>query len=404
MKVMVVGNGGREHALEVALQGEAQVICAPGNGGTRTNVEVEAGDVERLLDLARETGVDFTVVGPEAPLAAGIVDRFQADGRAVFGPTQAAARLESSKAWAKDFFRRHGIRTGRAEVVDTAADARRAVERAGLPVVLKADWLAGGKGVFVATTSEDVAHALEALFPGKGVVLVEEYLEGEEVSVLAFADGERLAMMPPARDYKRLRDGDEGPNTGGMGGFTRAPYVSDAMLGEIEATVLRPTLAGMAAEGHPYQGVLYAGLMLTSDGPRVLEYNCRFGDPEAQLILPLLQSSLLETCQAAVEGRLDPASVSWADSATCGVVLAAPGYPENPRLGEAIAGLEQVDADVCIFHAGTRQRNDALVTAGGRVLTLVARGASVEAARQRVYEQVPLVRFDGAQWRSDIGS
>jgi phosphoribosylamine---glycine ligase len=404
-RVLVVGSGAREHALAWQLAREgADVVVAPGNGGTPRTAPIAVTDVDALVVFARAERVDLTIVGPEVPLAAGIVDSFQAERLTVFGPTQAAARLESSKAWAKDFLVRHAIPTGRAEVVQDAAGAWREIERFGLPVAIKADGLAAGKGVFVAHTPAQVESALDQLFTQKVLgnaserVLIEEFLEGEELSVLAFSDGERLASMPPARDYKRLLDGDRGPNTGGMGGFTWPSYATPELLGDVERTILRPTLDGMAAEGAPYRGVLYAGLMLTRSGPKVIEFNCRFGDPEAQLILPLLDSSLVDICAAAIEGRLDSEQVRWRPGRTYGVVLAAPGYPDAPRLGDPIEQLDAVRDDVQVFHAGSRLDNGVLRTAGGRVLTLVSE------SRQAVYRAAEAIQFDGKQFRTDIAA
>ena len=340
MKILVVGSGGREHALAWHLGSEGvDVLVAPGNAGVAAAVDVQMADVAGLIDLAERERVDLTIVGPEAPLAAGLVDEFAVRGLAAFGPTRAAARLECSKAWAKDFLRRHGIPTGAAEVVDSEVGARDVIEQMGLPVVLKADGLAAGKGVFVALTEADLEDALDQLFRRKTLgaaaeqVLVEEFLEGPELSVLAFTDGERFSLMPPARDYKRLLDGDRGPNTGGMGGYSRPSYATPSLLDDVEKRVLVPTLAGMRAEGYPYRGVLYTQLMLTRDGPRVVEFNCRFGDPECQLIMPLLQSGLADVCAAVVSGQFRPDEISWKEGRTYGVVLAAPGYPEAPRLG-----------------------------------------------------------------------
>jgi phosphoribosylamine--glycine ligase len=411
LKVLIVGSGAREHALawRLGLDG-AQVLVAPGNGGTAQAESVAATDISGLVALAQRERVDLTIVGPEGPLAMGIVDAFVEHRLAAFGPTRAAARLEWSKGWAKDFFRRHGIPTAGAEIVGSEAEARRVVARVGLPVVLKADGLAAGKGVFVVASAAEVDRALAQLFGGPlGAaaehVLVEELLAGPELSVLAFADGERLAVMPPARDYKRLLDDDGGPNTGGMGGYTWPRYATQDVLDFVEQRVLRPTLAAMAAEGHPYRGVLYAGLMLTADGPKVLEYNCRFGDPECQLILPLLSSSLFETCFSVASGSLRPSDVRWAEGRTYGVVLAAGGYPEAPWLGEAIHGLSEMSDGVLAFHAGTRNEDGGdpadkrgrLVTSGGRVLTLVG------SDRSAVYAAAETIAFGGKQFRRDIG-
>jgi phosphoribosylamine--glycine ligase len=425
MKVLVVGGGGREHALVWKLFASPRVeaiLCTPGNAGTAAlaqTMDVQPTDLSKLLEAATRNKVDLTIVGPEAPLADGIVDLFASNGLKCFGPTQAAAQLEWSKVWAKEFLLRHGIPTGRAEVVDGLAAARSAVARFGLPVAIKADGLAGGKGVWVAKTGADADAALDALFNlrvlGKAGerVLIEEYLTGRELSALAFTDGERLAVMPPARDYKRLGEGDTGPNTGGMGGYTRPQDATPELLARIERDILRPTVAGMAAEGRPYRGVLYTGLMLTPDGPKVLEFNCRFGDPEAQLILPLLESDLLETCLSAVEGRLDPGAVRWGGGVTCGVVLAAEGYPGEPKLGATIRGLDDLAPGILAFHGGTRVRTSgglfgsgsrSVVTAGGRVVTVVATAPSVAAARELVYENLRVIDFQGKQLRPDIGS
>jgi phosphoribosylamine--glycine ligase len=407
MRLLVVGGGAREHALAWKLRGEGhQVLCAPGNGGTPQRLGVSADDLDGLARAAREARIELTIVGPEAPLAAGLVDRFAQRGLKAFGPTRAAGRLESSKVWSKAFLQRHGLPTARAEIAESDAQVRRQAEQFGFPVVLKADGLAAGKGVWIARDPRDLEQALaarHALGQAGARLLVEDHLDGVELSVLAFSDGHSLAVMPPARDYKRVGDADAGPNTGGMGGYTWPSYATPEVLGEVEARILRPTIQAMAAEGHPYRGVLYAGLMLTSDGPRVLEFNARFGDPEAQLILPLLDSSLLEVCLAVVEGRLEGTQPRWRQAATCGVVLAAPGYPERPRVGDPISGLDELPSDVLAFHAGTRMSQGALATSGGRVLTLVAAGESVAAARARVYAAAPVVRFAGVHYRSDIG-
>jgi phosphoribosylamine--glycine ligase len=414
--VLVLGGGGREHALvwRLAQEHTHQLWCAPGNGGTLTlaeNLPFDPTDPERSLAAAEKVDAELTIVGPEAPLAAGIVDRFQSAGRRILGPTRAAARLETSKVWAKQFLLRHGLPTASAEVASTADQARRAVNRFGLPAVIKADGLAGGKGVFVLARPPEVEAVLELLFERRLLgaaaeqVLVEECLSGPELSLLAWVDGEHLAVMPPARDYKRLLDGNHGPNTGGMGGYTRPVDAPPELLERVERDILRPTVAAMAAGGNPYRGVLYAGLMLTADGPKLLEFNCRLGDPEAQLILPLLRSNLSDLACAVTEGALDRLAVRWRTSVTCGVVLAAPGYPERPRLGSVIRGLERVGEGVLVFHAGTRKAADGggLVTAGGRVLALVAEAASLAAARATVYGQAADVHFEGRQLRTDIG-
>ena len=395
---LIVGSGAREHALAWRLEREGvDVVVAPGNGGTPRPAGIASSDVEGLVRYASAERFDLTVIGPEDPLAAGVVDAFQAAGLAVFGPTQAAARLESSKAWAKEFFIRHGIPTGRAEVVDGALAARRAVARMGLPVAIKADGLAAGKGVFIVDSWPAVDRALERCAAFGQRMLVEEYLTGPELSVMAFVDGERIGLMPPARDYKRLLDGDRGPNTGGMGGCTWPSYATRDLLDEVERCVLRAAVDGMNAESTPYHGVLYAGLVLTAIGPQVLEFNCRFGDPECELIVPLLECSLFETCQAVIEGRLQADDVRWRDARTYGVVLVAAGYPDAPRRGDAIHGLDTLPEGVMAFHGGTTLRDGQVVTAGGRVLTLVGD------TREAVYAGAERVQFDGKQWRTDIG-
>jgi phosphoribosylamine--glycine ligase len=403
VKILVVGSGGREHAIAWHLTSEgADVLLAPGNGGTSPNVPLQVLELSALVDFAATERFDLTIVGPEAPLAAGLVDQFAARGLKAFGPTQAAARLEWSKAWTKDFLRRQHIPTGAAEVASSETSIRAIVSRVGLPVVLKADGLAAGKGVFVVTRPEQLDPALQHLFglgEAASAVLVEEYLEGSELSVLAFSDGQHFAVMPPARDYKRLLDDDRGPNTGGMGGYTRPTYATPQVLADVERTILRPTLDAMLAEDNPYRGVLYAGLMLTRDGPKVLEFNCRFGDPECQLILPLLDSSLAEVCLSVIEGALNQTVLRWRDGRTYGVVLAAHGYPDAPETGDAITGLDSLPSGITAFHAGTRRAADGqVVTAGGRVLTLVG------GDRMRVVDAAEhLVTFEGKQFRSDIG-
>lgn len=405
MKILVIGSGGREHALAWRFAAEgAEVLVAPGNGGTPRTRQLDLTDLGAIVQLAQAERVDLTVIGPEAPLAAGVVDALCASGLKVLGPTQAAARLEWSKAFAKDFLLRQGIPTARAEVVADESAARRVIARWGLPVVLKADGLAAGKGVTVAATSAEVDTALTHLFQKRTFgsaadhVLVEECLSGPELSVLAFTDGEKALLMPPARDYKRLLDGDRGPNTGGMGGVTWPAYANRELLVHIERDVILPTLDAMREAGRPYRGILYCGLMLTADGPRVLEFNCRFGDPECQLIVPLMDGSLSELCMSIAAGDIDSQALRWKSARTFGVVLAAPGYPDAPRLGSRIRGLEAVGPDVQVFHAGTsRDPQGVIRTAGGRVLTVVG------SDRDAVYRAAETMTFEGKQIRTDIG-
>ncbi len=422
MKVLVVGNGAREHALVWKLQQSPRVgelFAAPGNAGTARiarNVPIAATDVERLLRFAVDTGIEFTVVGPEAPLAAGIADRFQEAGLAVFGPTQAAARIESSKSFAKDLMLRLGVPTASARSFTSYAEAREYVQGLGPPLVVKADGLAAGKGVVIAHTREEALQALrqqmeERQFGAAGArVLVEEYLEGQELSAFAFVDGQRISPLVAACDYKRALDGDLGPNTGGMGSYSPPHFWTPDLERQVRTQVMGPIVQAMAEEGCPYRGVLYAGLMLTRHGPKVLEFNCRFGDPEAQVVLPRLKSDLLEVMMKAAQGRLDDARLQWDSRACVGVVVASGGYPGHYRTGYPIEGLGDVDADVLVFHAGTKLSqaeglaSPATVTDGGRVLTVVASGATLAEARSRAYANVARIRFQGAFYRRDIAA
>lgn len=418
MRVLVVGQGGREHALAWALSRSPQVrevLAAPGNGGTAAlgkNIPVPATDVEGIVQAALQERVDLVVVGPEAPLAAGLVDRCAAAGVRAFGPTAAAARLEASKAFAKTFMAEEGIPTPRFAVFDRFEEALAYVRRVDYPVVVKASGLAAGKGVIVPNSREEAEAALrrimvERAFGDAGAeVVVEERLTGREVSVLAFTDGERVLLMPPAQDYKRAYDRDRGPNTGGMGAYAPAPWVSPALLDEVARTILAPAVRGMLRRGTPYVGVLYAGLMITSAGPRVLEFNCRFGDPEAQVILPLLESDLVDVMLACLEGRLPQVGLRWRDAAAVTVVLASGGYPGAYRTGYPIRGLEAAQAmeDVILFHAGTAYRDGQLVTAGGRVLNVAGIGPTLRAARERAYAAVRCVSFQDMHYRRDIAA
>jgi phosphoribosylamine--glycine ligase/phosphoribosylaminoimidazole synthetase len=420
VKVLVVGGGGREHALAWALcrsRRVAEVIVAPGNAGTATlgrcrNVAVAAEDLDGLVALALAERVDLTVVGPEVPLVAGLVDRFAAAGLRAFGPSAAAARLEGSKAFSKASMARWSIPTAAsATFTDLGAALAHLRDLDAVPVV-KASGLAAGKGVLVPETMAEAEGALramlgpEARFGDAGrEVVVEERLVGPEVSVLAFCDGKDVAVMPAARDHKRLLDGDRGPNTGGMGAFVPSPDVTPALVREVADTVLRPVLAGFAAEGTPYVGVLYAGLMLTAAGPRTLEFNCRFGDPEAQVILPLLDSDLTDVIEACLEGRLAERPPRWSARSAATVVFAAAGYPDEPRRGDAIAGLAEAARRGCtVFHAGTAFDSTGRVrTAGGRVLAVTAVADRLAEAVELAYRGADAVAFDGAQHRGDIG-
>lgn len=415
--MLVVGGGGREHALVWKLAGSGRVAavdCAPGNAGIARLARclpVEADDVEGLARLAAQERYDLVLVGPEAPLVAGLADRLAAVGIPCFGPSRAAAAIEGSKAFAKEFMARHGIPTASFRVFDNPVEASEYVLAADGPVVLKADGLAAGKGVLVADDPRQaVAWIQEVMVRGAfGAagrrVLVEERLEGEEVSVLALADGERFLTLLPAQDHKRAYDGDRGPNTGGMGAYCPVPHVEPGLLREVEETIVGPAVEGLAAEGRPYRGVLYAGLMLTQHGPRVLEFNCRFGDPEAEVVLPLLEADLYELALACALGDLEGRAVRWRAGAAACVVLASGGYPGGYEKGLAISGLEEAEAlrDVIVFHAGTAARDGRVVTAGGRVLGVTGLGPDVGAALERAYAACALISFPGMHYRRDIG-
>ncbi|HET9014711.1 MAG TPA: phosphoribosylamine--glycine ligase [Thermomicrobiaceae bacterium] len=418
MRVLVVGSGAREHALAWKLVQSPRLealFVAPGNAGTAavgTNLPIAANEVEALADAAERHAIDLTVIGPEEPLARGIVDRFRERGRRVVGPTADAARIESSKVWAKEVMAAAGVataRSGRYTDLDAALDA---VADAPLPIVVKASGLAAGKGVVVAETRGEAEQAVRSMLDEGALgeagreILIEEYLSGREVSLLALTDGTTTYPLIPACDYKRAGEGDAGPNTGGMGAYAPVPAVDAGAGAGILHDVIEPTLAEIAHRGRRYQGVLYAGMILTSDGPKVLEFNCRFGDPEAEVILPLLDADLLDLLDATADGRLAAVAPPTWHAGTCvGVVLTSGGYPGAYQTGRVIHGLDRLPEDVVAFHAGTRREPDGtVVTSGGRVLTLVARGADFAAARRRVYEAAATVTFDGAAYRRDIAA
>ncbi|MBI4282384.1 MAG: phosphoribosylamine--glycine ligase [Chloroflexi bacterium] len=419
MKVLIVGNGAREHAIAWKLRQSPRVdglYVAPGNAGTAaiaTNLPIPATNIEGQVQAARQHGVELTVVGPEAPLAAGIVDCFQEQGLAVFGPSKDAARIESSKVFAKELMAKHGIPTGRAEVFDSYGEACSYVKSQRFPLVVKADGLAAGKGVTVARTEEEAVKALreclvERVFGAAGDrVLVEEWLAGREVSVFAFTDGEAMSPLVAACDYKRAYDGDEGPNTGGMGSYSPPPFWNAKLEREVEETIMRPTVRAMAQEGCPFRGVLYGGLMLTEKGPKVIEFNCRLGDPETQVILPRLRTDLVEILLAVADGTLSKTSIEWDAEACVGVVMASGGYPGSYATGVPILGLDDAEARALVFHGGTRQREGerpAIVTDGGRVVTVVGRGPRMDEARAEAYEGVARVHFEGGFYRQDIAA
>jgi phosphoribosylamine--glycine ligase len=419
MKVLIIGGGGREHALAWKMAQSSQVECvyvAPGNAGTAReakcrNVPIGAEDVVRLRSFAVGEDVDLTVVGPEAPLVDGLVDTFAAAGLLCFGPRREAAILEGSKAFTKEFLVRHRIPTAaHASFTDPVAAVAYLRDQA-LPIVIKADGLAAGKGVVIATTLAEAEQTVHDMLEGNAFgaagsrVVIEEFLQGEEASFIVIADGEHVLPMASSQDHKRLLDGDQGPNTGGMGAYSPAPVVTGAVHDRIMEQVIHPTLKGMAAEGRRYTGFLYAGVMVTPDGvPKVLEFNCRFGDPEAQPIMMRLKSDLFAVCLAAARGDLEEARLEWDPRPALGVVLAAEGYPGTVRKGAAIAGLEAADGAASkVFHAGTIERDGEVVVAGGRVLCVCALGDTIAAARDRAYARVETVRWPGMQYRRDIG-
>ena len=415
MKVLVIGGGGREHALAWKLkqcERVQAVYVAPGNGGTAADPglrNVPITDPARLADFAAAEKVTLTVVGPEAPLAAGVVDLFRARGLRIFGPTQAAAQLESSKAFAKEFMQRHGIPTALYATFTEAAAAHAHVDRHGVPIVVKADGLAAGKGVVVAMDAAEAHAAIDHMLPseseGEGArVVIEDFMVGEEASFIVMCDGMHVASLATSQDHKRIFEGDQGPNTGGMGAYSPAPVVTPNVHARVMQEIILPTVAGMARDGAPYTGFLYAGLMIDAQGqPRTVEFNCRLGDPEAQVILMRLKSDLFEVLMHATEGTLDKAELQWDRRVALGVVMAAHGYPAEPRGGDAITGLPAGSAELQVFHAGTTLEDGCLLTSGGRVLCVTALGESVRLAQQQALQAVRGIQFDGAQWRNDIG-
>jgi phosphoribosylamine--glycine ligase len=434
MKVLVIGGGGREHALawKIAASPRVQMVfVAPGNGGTALDVRlknVPIEGVQALADFAQAEKIALTVVGPEAPLAAGVVDAFRARGLRIFGPTRAAAQLESSKAFSKDFMQRHGIPTALYQTFADAAAAHAHVDRTGVPIVIKADGLAAGKGVVVASTPGEAHAAIDWMLgtggsgapqldvqhlladDGRAVprVVIEEFLEGEEASFIVLADGRNVLPLATSQDHKRAFDGDTGPNTGGMGAYSPAPVVTPNVHARVMHEIIQPTLDGMAKDGIPYTGFLYAGLMIDAQGhPKTLEFNCRLGDPETQPIMMRLKSDLLDVLLHAADGTLDQVDLQWDRRIALGVVMAAAGYPLEPRKGDPVTGLPpaatDAGSDAVVFHAGTAKHDGKLLTSGGRVLCVTALGESVKVAQQRAYEALAPIAFDGMQFRHDIG-
>ena len=420
MNILVIGGGGREHALAWKIAQSprvARVYVAPGNAGTARDealVNVPITDIAELVAFARRSEIGLTVVGPEGPLAAGVVDAFREAGLAIFGPTRAAAQLESSKDFAKAFMKRHGLPTAAYETFTDARAAHDYIATRGAPIVVKADGLAAGKGVVVAQTRAEADAAIDAMLVDNAMgiagarVVIEEFLEGEEASFIVMVDGRHVLPLASSQDHKRLKDGDAGPNTGGMGAYSPAPIVTPALHARIMREIIMPAVNGMAADGTPYSGFLYAGVMIDAAGhPKVLEFNCRMGDPETQPIMARLKSDLVTLVQHAVEGTLDTIEAEWDRRAALGVVLAAAGYPEAPRPGATIVGLDRVTDEahpgVHVFHAGTAMQDGRVVVSGGRVMCVTALGDSVRQAQRAAYAAVGDIRFDGMQYRTDIG-
>lgn len=416
MQVLVIGGGGREHTLVWKLAQSKKVTklyAAPGNPGMKDLaecVDLDIADLDGLADWAEKHAIDLTVVGPEAPLVAGIVDVFKARGLTIFGPSAKAAEIEGSKIFSKELMEKYGVPTAFFKVCDNLADARAFVEEKGAPIVIKADGLAAGKGVVVAMTRDEALAALDEMmgahkFGSAGNrVVIEEFMEGEEASLLAFTDGKTIVPMLAAQDHKRVNDGDQGPNTGGMGAYCPAPVMTDALKEKTVKEVLRPIVDALAKEGRPYSGCLYAGLMIKGDSVKVVEFNARFGDPETQVVLPLLKSDLAEIMVACANGTLTPDLVKWSDKAAVCVVMASGGYPASYKKGIPITGLKAANAmdDVVVFHAGTREEDGKILTNGGRVLGVTAVADDIPSAQQKAYDAVDKIHFDGAHYRQDI--
>jgi phosphoribosylamine--glycine ligase len=416
MDVLVVGGGGREHTLAWKLaqsKNLGKLYIAPGNAGTAKcgqNVDIKADDVGGLVEFGRNKKISLAVIGPEVPLATGIVDAFESGGIKAFGPTAAAAQLEADKAFAKRLMRSSSISSAEGRIFDRFSDAKAFIASRDEPVVIKAAGLAAGKGVFVCDDPSDGILAAEKLMvdkifgPAGDIIIVEDKLLGQEASILAFVDGKNIYVMESSQDHKPIGDGDTGPNTGGMGAYSPAPVVTDEMMDHITREVLVPIVDGMNRSGRPYKGILYAGLMMTAGGPRVLEYNVRFGDPETQPILMRLKSDLLEVCMAVCDGKLEDVTLVWDERPAVCVVMASGGYPGSYEKGKVITGIEeaQADEDVVVFHAGTKENNGQIVTSGGRVLGVTALGSTIAQAQSKAYEAVEKIKFDGAYYRHDI--
>lgn len=418
MKILVIGSGGREHALVWKIKQSqlvSKLFCAPGNAGISQIAEVvpiKASDKNALLLFAKYEGIELTVVGPEHPLTDGIVDLFESNGLKIFGPSRLAAELEGSKVFSKQFMKMYNIPTAefRSFSIEERFDAERYINEVPAPIVVKADGLAAGKGVTVCETKEQALETLDSMFGQKVFgdagtkIVIEEFLVGEEASVFALTDGKEFVVLSPAQDHKRILDGDKGKNTGGMGAYAPAPIVTDEILNKVKRDIIRPTLLGMAKEGRPYKGCLYVGLMITEIGPKVIEYNCRFGDPETQVVLPLIDDDLVRIMLEIADGKLSTTKVKFkSDSAVC-VVIASGGYPDSYEIDKQIYGLDTtVGKDIVVFHAGTKYNKNIIVTAGGRVLGVTAFGTDLEGTIDKAYRAIEKITFDGAYYRSDIG-
>jgi len=416
MKILVIGSGGREHALcwKLAQHPDSEIYVAPGNIGmidVATLVNIKVDDIQGLVDFAKAEAIDLTVVGPELPLTLGVVDAFQEAGLACFGPNKAAARLEGSKAFSKELMKKYNIPTAAFDTFAEVAPAKAFVDEIGVPCVVKADGLAAGKGVIICMTREEADKAIEdmlsdhAFGDASATIVIEEYMEGPEVSVLAFADGKHVLPMVSAQDHKRIFDGDKGPNTGGMGAYSPAPVYTEELSKLVNETIIEPTIAAMAAEGAPFTGILYTGLMLTEKGPRVLEYNVRFGDPETQPIMIRMKSDIVDLFQACLDGTLDQANLEWYDEAAVCVVMASGGYPASSEKGVPIHGLDTIaEEEAIVFHSGTALKDDQIVTNGGRVLGVTAKDTTIKGAIDKAYAAVEKINFDHMQFRRDIGA
>jgi len=417
MKVLVIGSGGREHVLTWKIKQSPNVeelYCAPGNGGIAQIaecVDIQATDISGLLKFAKEKQIDLTVVGPEAPLVEGVVDKFKEAGLKVFGPSKDASQLEGSKVFTKEFLKRHNIPTADFEQFEDIQAAKDYLNSAKFPLVIKADGLAAGKGVVICNDLEEGIQAVDQIMAekvfkdaGKKIV-IEECLVGEEASILAISDGESFCLLDSSQDHKRIFDDDQGPNTGGMGAYSPAPVITKEIMSDISARIITPTIDGMSEEENPFQGVLYAGLMMTAEGPKVLEFNVRFGDPETQAVLPRLKTDIVEVMMASCEGRLSEVKLSWDERACVCVVMSSGGYPAAYEKGKEIAGIESIEEDLAIvFHAGTKQKGEKIFTSGGRVLGVTSLGDGIEAAINKAYKAVEMISFDRCFFRRDIGA